>query len=649
MLGFGSAFGQATAPPQLVWSKCYGGSQNDGNDNQNQSAPWVHTIATSDNGYLICSRTGSNDGDIMGNHGGLYDVFISKLDSNGVITFSHTLGGSGEDVAMYVKETPNHNYYLFGATNSVDGNIYNNHGQYDIWIVKIGNSGNVVWSKCYGGSNYDFFYELIDISADETITFLGSTSSNDGDIIGYHTPVGVPLVLPNDILLMKIDSAGNVLKSKCIGGTGEDNASSESLIACFNDRVYLSGFTSSNDGDFVSNNSPNSYYVISLDSTWSNYYIYLNSNYFSQESYVNPTGELFVKYEDYSFNLPNGIGGRDVGITKLDTTGNILWDYTIGGTADEYCTFIQGRDSFIYIVGSTSSSDYDFTNNHGGVDLFVTKLTDSGVKVWTRCFGGSLDEIYLSTSMMPIFNASITQANNGNLIIVCRTQSNDGDVLGNHGGWDLWALTLDSAGNQLNQITIGGTLDEYPGALGATTSNGMVYLATSQSNNGNVVGNNGGSDLLVYKISDTGQLDWIRSLGSTSNDGWYGDFMKINNGYAFSTIVSNGGGNTTNYHGGNDLWLVRLGNDPTATAMEEVPNEKGVLIYPNPANDLLNFKVENKLIGSSYIISDLFGRIISNGIITSEKTNGSLQGYSSGIYFLSIGNEKGNTFKFIKE
>ena len=140
-------------------------------------------IASADGGYLMTGYTLSNDGDVSGNHGD-YDVWVVKLSGGGDLLWQKAMGGSWEDIGSAI--TPVQDGYVIAArTASNDGDISGNLGEGDAWIIKIDATGNLVWQKTYGGSKGDGGRSIIATSFGNYV-MAGYTSSNDGDAIGNH-------------------------------------------------------------------------------------------------------------------------------------------------------------------------------------------------------------------------------------------------------------------------------------------------------------------------------------------------------------------------------------------------------------------------------------------------------------------------------
>jgi hypothetical protein len=84
------------------------------------------------------------------------------------------------------------------------------------------------------------------------------------------------------------------------------------------------------------------------------------------------------------------------------------------------------------VAGYSNSDDNDVSGNHGGADFWIVKLSNSGNLQWQKCLGGSTSE----------FAGCIYQTLDGGYILAGQSNSNDGDVSGNHGNNDAWIVKL---------------------------------------------------------------------------------------------------------------------------------------------------------------------------------------------------------------
>lgn len=296
----------------LEWKKCLGGSSDD----------YAYSIQiTPDGGYIIAGETGSNNGDVSGNHVGTggYDAWVVKLDDSGNIEWQKCLGGSGWDAAYYIENTSDGGYIVAGYTWSNDGDVAENHGNTDAWIVKLNNTGNIEWQKCFGGSGLDYFYS-IQQTTDAGYVVISNTDSNDGDVIGNHGD--------DDVWVLKLDNLGDIQWQKCMGGTDCDFA--ESIQPTNDGGFIVGGATFSNNGDVSDNHSP--------------------------------------------------IYSTDAWIVKLDFAGNIEWQKCVGGGAGDIARCIHKTyDGGYCLAGYTESNSGDVYGNHGNSDFWIVKLIESNV------------------------------------------------------------------------------------------------------------------------------------------------------------------------------------------------------------------------------------------------------------------------------
>ncbi len=408
----------AQSAPAIQWQKTYGGSDYD----------FAYAIQqTNDGGYIIAGYTSSNDGDVSGNPGAA-DYWLVKTDSMGNLQWQKTYGGSSDDYATAIQQTNDGGYIIAGYTSSNDGDVSGNHGWSDYWLVKTDSIGNLQWQKTYGGSNDDGAY-AIQLTNDGGYIIAGLTYSNDGDVSGNHGG--------HDCWLVKTDSLGNLQWQKTYGGSNDDGAFAIQLT---NDGGYIiAGYTGSNDGDVSGNHGQTDYWLV-----------------------------------------------------KTDSMGNLQWQKTYGGSNNDKAYAIQLTNDGGYIIaGFNYSNDGDVSGNHGWSDYWLVKTDSIGNLQWQKTYGGSNVD----------FATAIQQTNDGGYIIAGYTGSNDGDVSGNHGNVDYWLVKTDSLGNLQWQKTYGGSNNDEAFAIQLTNDGGYIIAGYSESNDGDVSGNHGSGDFWLVKLA----------------------------------------------------------------------------------------------------------------------------------------------------
>jgi hypothetical protein len=395
---------------------------------------------TNDGGYILIGTTNSNNGDVTVNHGG-NDVWVVKTNALGNVQWQKCYGGTLDDYGISIQQTSDGGFILTGYTYSNNGDVSGNHGDADVWVAKLNASGILQWQKCFGS-----VYGEVGISIQQTIDggyiLIGFTiSNNNGDVSGNHGSLG-----SQDIWVVKLNASSVLQWQKCYGGTSEEM--STEIKQTIDGGYILTGYTNSNDGD-VSGNHGGS----------------------SQIDVTSPAYDMWV--------------------IKLNSSGVIIWQKCFGGNSDEISGSVQETTDGGFIVGGkTYSNNGDVSGNHGLSDIWVAKLNASGVLQWQNCFGGSGDESV----------CSIQQTSDGSYILTGDTNSNDGDVLGNHGSKDIWVAKLNASGVLQWQKCYGGISYEYGGSIQQTYDGGFIFMGCTYSNNGNVSGNHGSQDNWVVKI-----------------------------------------------------------------------------------------------------------------------------------------------------
>ena len=233
--------------PAIQWQKCLGGTNND----------YAYSIQqTSDGGYIVAGNTFSNNGDVNNNHGS-YDCWVVKLSATGSMEWQKCLGGSNADYATSIQQTSDGGYIVAGSTDSNNGDVSSNHGVApDCWIVKLNNNGSIQWQKCLGGNNEDRS-TFVQQTSDGGYIVAGYTTSNNGDVSGYHGA--------SDFWIIKLDAVGSMQWQKSLGGSEFERAISIQQTA---DGGYVvAGETRSNNGDVNNNHGSYDCWIVKLSAT----------------------------------------------------------------------------------------------------------------------------------------------------------------------------------------------------------------------------------------------------------------------------------------------------------------------------------------------------------------------------------------------
>ena len=206
--------------PSFHFCKAIGGPENE----------WGSSlIQTADGGYAIAGGTESFGA-------GEADVYVVKLDANGNLQWTKTIGGESDDWGNSLIQTSDGGYAVAGGTKSFGA------GEKDVYLVKLDAKGNLQWIKTIGGESDDWGYSLIQTSDGGYAVAGGTESFGAGG---------------DDVYVVKLDANGNLQWTKTIGGP--DDESGKSLIQTSDGGYAIAGFTYSFGAGW------NDVYVVKLD------------------------------------------------------------------------------------------------------------------------------------------------------------------------------------------------------------------------------------------------------------------------------------------------------------------------------------------------------------------------------------------------
>ena len=245
-------------------------------------------------------------------------------------------------------------------------------------------------------------------------------------------------------------------------------------------------------------------------------------------------------------------GKWDFWIVKLSNENDTLWTRTFGGSLnDEARAIFETEEQEYIIAGTTQSIDGDVHGNHGGKDFWVVKLSNTGDTLWCRTYGGSnTDAAY-----------SVTQVNDGGYVITGLSNSNDGDVNGNHGGNDMWVIKINSIGDTLWTNSLGGSQGELGMSAAKSDDGGLVIAGLTTSNDGDVRGKHNGTDyddFWIVKMNNYGDTLWTKTLGGSDFDYPSSIIQTLDGNYVVAGTSYSKDGDVHGIPDGHDFWIVKL-------------------------------------------------------------------------------------------
>jgi hypothetical protein len=326
------------------------------------------TVQTSDGGFVIVGCSMSTDANAR------FVVCAIKIDATGSVVWNNTYGGN--HAGGYSVARSNDGGYVIAGLTYI--------GNQSVYLIKIDALGNMLWNKTYGGTGVDIGYCVI--------------PTNDGGYIiaGYTDSFGNGGM---DAYLVKTDSAGNMLWNKTYGGTSEEHALS---VVQTSDGGYVIGGDTKSFGSGMGD-----VYLVKTDSA---------GNMLWNRTYGGASddgGGQLVQTGDGGFAITGyygviGAGSGDVYLFKTDSSGNMLWNRTYGGTnSDIGHSLIKTSDGGFAILGYTLSFGV------GSADVYLIKTDSNGAMSWSKTYGGTNSEAGVSvfqTSDTGYFLAGYTKS-----------------------------------------------------------------------------------------------------------------------------------------------------------------------------------------------------------------------------------------------
>jgi type IX secretion system substrate protein len=408
---------------EIEWQNTIGGNSSD----------YFRSISqTGDGGYILGGNSWSDiSGDKTENSQGNGDYWVVKLDASGVILWQNTIGGADWDQLIDISQTTDGGYILGGSSeSSISGDkTENSQGGSDYWVVKLDTSGVIQWQNTIGGDFNDYFQSFAQ-TTDGGYILGGYSNSN---ISGDKTENSVGSF---DYWVVKLDASGVIQWQNTIGGNDADQLFS---ISQTTDGGYmLGGYSRSNISGDKTENSLGSfdYWVVKLDASgviqWQNT---IGGNAADQLFSISQTTDGGYILGGSSLSINSGDkteikqGFQDYWVVKIDASGIIQWQNTIGGNGDDLLYSISQTADGGYILGGWSDSPIsgDKTeNSQGAIDYWVVKLDASGIIVWQNTIGGA-DWDQLNAISQTTDGGFILGGSSNSVISGDKTENSNGD------------------------------------------------------------------------------------------------------------------------------------------------------------------------------------------------------------------------------
>jgi len=670
------------------WANGFGSTT--GNEN-------AYTTAIDKQGNIITAGTyrGNMDVDpgpgvITFNNSGSADIFIQKVDDQGVLLWAKQISSTNGDNVRGIAVDDNDNVYLTGSfQGTVDfdpgSGVHNltantSFAGVDAFILKLNANGDFKWAYNFGGTGNGVGVSGFDVTTKNGFVYFVGEFSDSVDFNPGPPIDTINVGNWNHIYITKFDTAGNYIWAKNMGGG--QNCQGVAIAVDKNENVYTTGYfqgtadfdpgigtfnlSSSGQTDcFISKLNTNGDFVwaaqLGSNGYEYGYDIIIDKN---DDLLIGGTFTNVIDFNPGAGTYNVTAGGVDGFVLKLDTNMNFSWVKQFENSLTDI-TNVHGlnvdNSNNIYIAGSFRGT-CDFNpegtpviiteaGNSSSFDGYITQLNSSGIHQWTETIGNSgadgcqdivlnsFNEIIfsgfysLTVDFDPNTSTSNLTSNGSNDAFVCKWETcpvaTSTDIQNACGSFT-WIdnNTYTSSNNTATHTIIGGAASGCDSII--TLNLTINTVDTTVVVNGNTLTANafGAS----YRWLDCNNNMAVIS-GETNQS-----FNPTNNGSYALEITQNGCTDTSACH---NIVLTGIGE----------LNQNNINIYPNPTNNLITVELTQLFENLTVELLSIDGKIVKQQTINnSQKFTLDLSNQSKGIYFLKVNASNTiNQFKIIKQ
>ncbi len=422
---------------QIIQSQCIGTIESE----------FAHEfIATSDGGYIVVGYTVTPPGMVSTTNIGGKDFLVTKINSEGIVSWQKNFGGTRDDEAFSVAETPSNEYIIIGTSYSDDVDVTDHIGSNDssdVWLLSLNSSGQITWSKSYGGYGND---TAVDISLCSTNKILiAGNRSTENSVDGQL-----------DYWLTQLDFNGNVFWQEFYGGDNDDVL--QKMLWTSDDDIYLGGSSYS----FGENEFDGETYVLKVDQygdvTWEISFGSSSDAGTGTVSDMSLSEDEVLTISRVSALEPDEFSCGAHGsfqYARITTDGEIIDHWCYGGSGtDKSENADTDAEGNYWLTGTTNSADGEVNSPNGYVDeetnVWIAKTDYEGNLMWNASIGGSSTEEA----------AAMLIDDDGNIVLLANTNSSNGEVENQH---DLIGETYDIWFVKLNPLLTGKTELKHSG------------------------------------------------------------------------------------------------------------------------------------------------------------------------------------------
>lgn len=506
-----------------------------------------------------------------------------------------------------------------------------NGGTNDVYIGKLKADGTQLIAGTYLGGNGVDALGGIKLDKDNNLYVTGyTTSTNFPTSIGAYQQI---LAGGEDVFVAKLDSNLNsLLFGSYIGGTGNDRGFD--MVFDNSGNSYVVGKTASTDFpttvgayDTTSNGGDDVFvFKLSKDASTLEFSTYFGAGFYqsSQAITLDPQGNIIIAGTT-STAIPTTVnaystvysGGYDVFVTKFDPTGNsLIFSTMIGGSGNDVASDIATDSSGnIYFGGYTvdATTDYPIANaiyggssNHGLTDGFLSVLSSSGSNlIFSRFLGTpNTDEVRsfaldVNGSLYVTSYSNFPYLGGGGVyydtVVSFMNLPSFETKLGGTGYDSAWDMAMDDLGNIYVTGTTAST--NFPSTTG-------VYDTTA----------NGGNDVFITKLNETGVVQWSTYLGGSGVDMGYGIALDSSGIYLTGSTQSTnfpttvGAYQTSDSGSSHEGFITKLSLDGTTITYSTYMDMEGEhIVIDSSGNAYVTGEAFSDLTTTSNVVQSTFG------------------------------------------
>lgn len=452
----------------------------------------------------------------------------------------------------------------------------------DIFVAKLDQSGEVIWSRSAGGQmtdrpnniaiDNDGNVYVVGMSKSPTISFGSITYNNDNDANGF---------------IVKYDSSGNVMWASSAGSFAEG----------------------------VATNSLGEVYV---------------------------TGGFWEPETTFGSTELTNDGYSNMFLVKYDSSGNVIWATSIGGQGAEYgYEVIVGADDNVRLIGVFTSNSLVLgpvvlNSPPGQSAMCIIKYNELGIAEWANSF--------LKPNSTKYTNAVIDSY--GNLYLTGWFKEGfmvDSEVLISAGDLDAYLIKYGANGQAEWVKTAGGILNDYGTGIAVDADNaiywGCSFVSKTFMFDTLSVSTVSGNVTYLAKFDELGAMIWARPESTAGHSdmvcdavgnifvsgGFRGPYAEFDDQIIYnpSTVFT-------------DIFVAKLGNAVVSLSENDSKTENEISVYPNPVKNELT--IDYKLTSTTAVLEiyNLAGKQITSQALQQQRTTLDLSGKPSGLYLISV-------------